>query len=93
MFSVKLNCILSIKEFEILKGELHKYNPELLDKEFVVAITKADMLDDELKEALKAECPENVEYIYISSVAQEGLVELKDKLWTKIEKSKEAEIK
>lgn len=80
------------KEFEILKGELYKYNPDLLDKEFVVAITKADMLDEELKEELKAECPQNVEYIYISSVAQEGLTELKDKLWQKIQKSKKSDL-
>jgi len=80
------------KEFQILQSELEKYNPELLDKEFLVAITKADMLDEELKEELKAECPQNVEYVFISSVAQEGLTELKDKLWDKITKSKKADL-
>ena len=80
------------KEFEILKSELEKYNEELLDKEFVVAITKADMLDDELKEALQEECPKGVEFMFISSVAQVGLTELKDKLWEKINIAKTKEL-
>lgn len=69
------------KEYQILLSELEQYNPELLDKKRLLAITKSDMLDQELQQELKAELPEDVAYIFISSVAQTGLQELKDKLW------------
>lgn len=69
------------KDFEILVNELEQYNPELLDKQFLLAISKSDMLDDELKEAIAAELPENVPHVFISSVTQQGLTELKDMLW------------
>ena len=69
------------KEFEILKNELQKHNPELLDKSFILAITKSDMLDDELLQEMKKELPTDVQTIFISSVAQTGLLELKDLLW------------
>ncbi|MFC5196375.1 MULTISPECIES: GTPase ObgE [Bizionia] len=71
------------KQYDILLDELRRYNPEILDKERIVAISKSDMLDDELKAELKeildGELP--VDYLFISSVAQQGLQELKDKLW------------
>lgn len=69
------------KEYKILLGELEKYNPELLDKDRILAISKSDMLDEELKEEIKAELPEDIDYLFISSVAQQGLTELKDALW------------
>jgi GTP-binding protein len=69
------------KEYEVLLNELKKYNPELLDKKRLLAISKSDMLDDELKEALKKELPENIPSLFISSVAQQGLTELKDMIW------------
>ncbi len=69
------------KEYDILLNELKKHNPELLDKDRLLAISKSDMLDDELKEEIKAELPKDVETLFISSVAQLGLQELKDKLW------------
>jgi len=69
------------KEFEILMHELRKYNVELLDKKRVLAITKSDMLDEELLSEMKQEVPEGIDTLFISSVAQQGLVELKDKLW------------
>jgi len=69
------------KEFEVLKNELKKYNPEMLDKEFLIAISKSDMLDDELKEEISAGLPTDTPHLYISSVAQQGLLELKDALW------------
>ena len=69
------------KEYEILLNELKKHNPELLDKQRLLAISKSDMLDDELKEELEKEVPEGIDYVFISSVAQSGLMELKDKLW------------
>ncbi len=76
------------KEFEILVNELEEYNPELLDKKFIIAISKSDMLDDELKEAIEKELPENVPHLFISSVANKGLVELKDALWKALNEEK-----
>ncbi len=71
------------KQYEILLDELRRYNPDLLDKERLVAISKCDMLDEELKQELKIELDQklNIPYLFISSVAQQGLQELKDKLW------------
>ncbi|MGJ5642138.1 GTPase ObgE [Formosa sp. S-31] len=71
------------KQYEILLDELRRYNPEMLDKDRLIAISKCDMLDDELKAELKAELDKSlpVEYVFISSVAQQGITELKDKLW------------
>lgn len=75
------------KEFEILHHELEKYNPEMLQKEFLLAISKSDMLDDELKSHIIKELPINIDYIFISSITGEGLIELKDKLWSLLQKS------
>jgi len=69
------------KEYEILLNELKMYNPEMLDKPHILAITKCDMIDDELKELLKPELPEGVPTEFISSVSTQGLTELKDLLW------------
>jgi GTP-binding protein len=69
------------KEFAILKAELKAYNSEMLQKDFVIAISKSDMLDEELKTAIKKELPKNIPHIFISSVAGQGLNELKDLLW------------
>ncbi|MEM6522563.1 MAG: GTPase ObgE [Bacteroidota bacterium] len=69
------------KEYRILVDELHKYNPELLDKERILAISKSDMLDDELIEDMKNELPDDIETLFISSVTEMGLTNLKDKLW------------
>jgi GTP-binding protein len=69
------------KEFKILHNELKEYNPELLDKKFVIAISKSDMLDDELKEAVEKELPKKIPHVFISSLTNKGLVELKDILW------------
>ncbi|MDA9328889.1 GTPase ObgE [Flavobacteriales bacterium] len=72
------------KEYEILENEIRKYNPELLEKERILAISKSDMLDDELIEEIKETLPEGIPSLFISSVAQQGLTELKDVLWAKI---------
>ena len=69
------------KEYEVLLNELKKHNPELLDKERLLAISKSDMLDDELQEEIKQEMPSGVPFLFFSSVAQIGLQELKDQLW------------
>jgi GTP-binding protein len=68
------------KEYEVLLNELRLYNPELLHKDRILAVTKSDMLDEELKDAMRPEMP-NIPYIFISSVAQQGLLELKDMIW------------
>ncbi|WP_053991711.1 GTPase ObgE [Mangrovimonas sp. TPBH4] len=72
-----------LEQYNILLDELRRYNPEMLDKERMVAISKCDMLDDELKADLKAELDKSlpIPYMFISSVAQQGITELKDKLW------------
>ncbi|CAM1333973.1 GTPase ObgE [Tenacibaculum aestuariivivum] len=69
------------KEYEILLNELRKHNPELLDKDRLLAISKSDMLDEELKNEIKKDLPKGIDTLFISSVAQLGLQELKDKLW------------
>ncbi|UII21855.1 GTPase ObgE [Fulvivirga ligni] len=74
------------EEYEVLLKELKKYNPELLDKERLLAVTKSDMLDDELIAEMKTELPEGIPHIFISSVAQKGLLELKDMLWKSLNK-------
>jgi GTP-binding protein len=69
------------KEYEILLHELEKYNSELLYKKRILAISKSDMLDKELTDALKKELPKDVPYLFISSHHETGLIELKDILW------------
>ncbi|HNE92859.1 MAG TPA: GTPase ObgE [Chitinophagaceae bacterium] len=68
-------------EFEILVNELKEYNPELLQKDFLIAVSKTDMLDEELKNEISKELPNNIPHIFISSIMQQGLTELKDALW------------
>ncbi|MFK7946209.1 MAG: GTPase ObgE [Saprospiraceae bacterium] len=74
------------KEYQILLNELEMYNPELLDKPRILAITKADLIDEELKELLLPDIPKKIPHLFISSVAQIGLVELKDLLWKTLNK-------
>lgn len=74
------------KEFNILVNELEEYNPELLNKQFVIAISKSDMLDEELKTAIEKELPADIPHLFISSVTQQGLVQLKDLLWSMLNK-------
>ncbi|MFI5186769.1 MAG: GTPase ObgE [Chitinophagales bacterium] len=69
------------KEFEILVTELGQYNPELLHKQFLVAVSKSDLLDDELTRSIEKELPQNIPHIFISSLTGKGLMELKDLLW------------
>jgi GTP-binding protein len=80
------------KEYDILLDELRRYNPEMLDKDRLVVVSKADMLDDELKAEMKAQLDKEfkgIPYMFISSVAQQGLTELKDKLWQMLNTSDE----
>lgn len=69
------------KEYQILLGELTKFNPELLDKQRILAITKVDMLDDELVQMLEETLPTDVPHVFISSVTGTGIATLKDMLW------------
>ncbi len=68
-------------EFDTLVNELRQYNSELLHKQFIIAVSKADMLDDELKSAIVNELPANFPVVFISSVTHKGIAELKDLLW------------
>lgn len=74
------------KEFGILYHELEEYNPEMLQKDFIIAISKSDMLDDELKEAIVKELPPYIPHLFISSMTNKGLIELKDLLWQTLNK-------
>ena len=78
------------KEFEILKNELNEFNPELLQKDFIIAISKSDLLDQELMDAIEKELPENIPHIFISSAISKNLMELKDLLWKTLNKPVDA---
>ena len=81
LFLIPADCADHKKEFEILVNELEQYNPEMLQKDFVIAVSKSDMLDDELKASISKELPQHVPHVFISSVTGQGLTELKDLLW------------
>jgi len=83
LFMVPSETIEIRKEYNILLNELEEFNPELLDKRKILAITKSDLLDEELQEEIEKDLP-GIPYIFISSVAQQGLIELKDLLWKEI---------
>jgi len=73
------------KEYKILLEELKKYNPELLDKQKILAISKSDMLDEELKEEIEKDLPKDMpDKIFISSITQEGIQNLKNIIWKKL---------
>jgi GTP-binding protein len=72
------------KEYEILLNELNQYNPELLDKQRILAISKSDLLDDELETALSEDLPEDIPHIFISSITHKGIITLKDLLWKEL---------
>ena len=73
-----------IEEYEVLLNELKLYNPELLDKEKMLAVTKCDLLDEELKQEIKKELPAGIKTAFISSISQIGIIELKDMIWKMI---------
>lgn len=72
------------QDYEVLLNELRQFNPDLADKSRVLAISKSDMLDDELREAIQAELPEGIPTLFISAVTGQGLTELKDLLWREV---------
>ena len=81
LFMIPADSYDILEEYQILLNELGQYNPDLLDKERLLAITKCDLLDDELMTELKGEFPKDVKVVCISSVSQQGLTELKDEIW------------
>jgi GTP-binding protein len=72
------------KEYEILFNELIKYNPELSDKQKILAISKSDMLDEELEEELGKDLPADIPHLFISSLTHKGIIALKDLLWNEL---------
>ena len=75
------------EEFNILKNELEQYNPELLDKRILLAITKSDFIDAELQAEMEKQLPKEVPHAFISSVTGKGITELKDLIWSELDKS------
>ena len=73
-----------VKEYKVLLSELKKYNPELLDKERILAISKSDLLDEELTNEIQISLPKDIDHIFISSITEQGLINLKDKIWTQL---------
>lgn len=74
------------KGYETLLNELREYNPELLDKDRVLAITKCDLIDKEIEAEIEPTLPKDIPHVFISSIKQEGLKELKDLLWKALNK-------
>jgi len=81
LFMIPVDAADIKKEYEILLNELEQYNPELIDKGRVLAMTKSDMLDEEMLAELKKDLPENIPSVFISSHTEYGLTALKDLLW------------
>lgn len=78
------------KEFKILLNELEQYNPELLHKRMLIAVSKSDMLDDELKEEIAKTLPADIPHFFIASVMNQGITQLKDALWNALTEHNEA---
>jgi len=81
LFMVPIDSDDITTEYNILLKELQKYNPELLDKSRILAITKSDMLDDELIEEVKKQLPDELPVVFISSITGKGIQSLKDAIW------------
>ena len=86
LFMIPVDSNNLLDEYNILLNELQQYNPELVDKQRILAITKCDMLDEELLTELKKELPKDIQTVFISSVSGLGISELKDLIWTEINK-------
>jgi GTP-binding protein len=84
LFMVPADSVDVMKEYQILVNELEQFNPELLDKQRILAVSKCDMLDKELKAELKKSIKTNVPVVFFSSQAQTGLDELKDIIWKQL---------
>ncbi len=89
LFMVPCDAENIVKEYAVLLNELEMYNPELLDKPRLLAVTKCDLVDAEMIELLRPELPAGVPHIFISAIAQQGIAELKDRLWQLIDNAQE----
>jgi GTPase len=85
LFLIPADSANHAQEYQILIKELEAYNPEMLLKDRLIAISKSDMLDGELQAAIADELPKNIPHIFISSVTQQGLTTLKDALWQSLQ--------
>jgi GTP-binding protein len=85
LFMVSAERLEVLEEYEILLGELRKFNPELLDKQRILAITKSDLIDAELENEMRKNLP-NIPCVFISSVAGIGITKLKDIIWNELNK-------
>ncbi len=81
LFMIPADSADHAKEFQVLYNELEQFNPELLHKKMILAITKSDMLDDELQQEISATLPKHLPHTFISAVSQKGITTLKDMLW------------
>ncbi len=88
LFMVPVDADNIKEEYEILLDECRQYNPELLDKSRILALSKADLADEEMREMLREELPSDLDITFISSITTEGLTELKDKLWKSIQEDR-----
>ena len=86
LFMIPADCNDIIAEYNILLNELKQYNPELVDKQRILAITKCDLLDEELLVEIKKTVPTDIQTVFISSISGSGISELKDLIWTEINK-------
>jgi len=86
LFMIPADCDDIQKEHDILLNELQQYNPELVTKQRILAITKCDLLDDELMAEIKKLVPKDIQTVFISSLSGLGITELKDLIWTEINK-------
>ena len=91
LFMVPANTENVKAEYDILLNELKKYNPELMDKDRILAITKCDLVDDDAIKEIKKHLPKKVPHVFISSVANQGITELKDLIWLTLNKGDEGE--
>ena len=91
LFMVPANTEDVKKEYDILLNELKKYNPELMDKERILAITKCDLVDEDTIKDIKKHLPKKVPHVFISSVIGKGIDELKDLIWLTLNKEEEGE--
>ena len=89
LFMVPANTEDVKKEYDILLNELKKYNPELMDKERLLAITKCDLVDEDTLKEIKKHLPKKVPHVFISSVIGKGIDELKDLIWLTLNKEEE----
>ena len=84
LFMVSCEQLEIAKEYRVLLGELEKYNPELLDKQRILAVTKCDMLDEDMQRQLKRRLPKGVDTVFISAVSGQNIDKLKDMIYEKL---------